>query len=48
MKHIYIYIYRHYIIKNNREIPIINLHIHCKQLKNFMEELPKENKLIHF
>ena len=39
-------LYRPYIIKNNREIPILNLHIHCKQLQNFLANSPKENKLI--
>ena len=41
-------LYRPYIIVNNKEIPIINLHIHSKQLQNFMGNLPKENNLIKY
>lgn len=41
-------LYRPYIIVNNKEIPIINLHIHSKQLQNFMGILPKENNLIKY
>ena len=35
-----------YIKINNKLIPINNLHIHCKKLKNFRMENPVENKYI--
>ena len=30
----------------DRFIPVYNLHIHCKNLKNFMADEPKETKYI--
>jgi len=39
-------LYQPYIIIDNIEIPIVNLHIHCKQLNRFLSTNPIENKLI--
>jgi hypothetical protein len=39
-------LYRPYIEIDGKSIPIFNLHIHCKNLKNFMGDNPLEKKLI--
>jgi hypothetical protein len=39
-------LYKPYIFYNNNYIPIINLHIHSKNLVNFMSTKPNENKFI--
>jgi hypothetical protein len=39
-------LYSPYININNKNIPIFNLHIHTKNLKDFMSLYPNENKYI--
>jgi hypothetical protein len=39
-------LYAPYILINNEYIPIFNLHIHSKNLKDFMSLKPNENKFI--
>ena len=41
-------LYKPYIFYNNNYIPIINLHIHSKNLSNFMGMQPNESKFIKF
>lgn len=41
-------LYLPYIEINNEDIPIANLHIHCKRLKDFTSDYPTETKLIPY